>query len=126
MTDFSYAKNLYKAAEEFGVVYVLSLFGSNLKVRIPINDDLWNASIDEMHLSVRARNGLMRASADTIGKVSERIMEEGGLNKIRNLGNKSISEIKTVLLAEGYERLSEKEKIRFWQDFLTKNDISLT
>ena len=126
MTNLSYAKNLYKAAEEFGVVYVLSLFGSNLKVRIPISNNLWDTSINEMHLSVRARNGLMRASADTVGKVSERIMEDGGLGKVRNLGSKSISEIKTDLLAEGYEQLSTNEKIKFWQDFLTRNDVSLT
>ncbi len=126
MTNLSYAKNLCKAAEEYGVVYVLSLFGNDLKVRIPMSNDFWDASIDEINLRVRSRNGLMRASSDTVGKTCELIMQEGGLSKIRNLGSKSIAEIKTTLLATGYERLTKAEKTAFWQDFLTRNDVSLT
>ena len=125
MKIISYVKNLCKAAEEYGIVYVLSLFGENLKVSLPMSNRFWESSVDELNLSVRSRNGLMRASADTVGKVSELIMAEGGLGKVRNLGKKSICEIKTALLAASYEQLTETERLAFWQDFLLKNDVSL-
>ena len=125
MKIISYVKNLCKAAEEYGIAYVLSLFGENLKVSLPMSNRFWESSVDELNLSVRSRNGLMRASADTVGKVSELIMAEGGLGKVRNLGKKSICEIKTALLAASYEQLTETERLAFWQDFLLKNDVSL-
>ena len=125
MKIISYVKNLCKAAEECGIVYVLSLFGENLNVSLPMSNRFWESSVDELNLSVRSRNGLMRASADTVGKVSELIMAEGGLGKVRNLGKKSICEIKTALLAASYEQLTETERLAFWQDFLLKNDVSL-
>ena len=125
MKIISYVKNLCKASEEYGIAYALSLFGENLKVSLPMSNRFWESSVDELNLSVRSRNGLMRASADTVGKVSELIMAEGGLGKVRNLGKKSICEIKTALLAASYEQLTETERLAFWQDFLLKNDISL-
>ena len=74
----------------------------------------WDMSIDELDLTVRARNGLMRCGANTVGKVSELIMSDHGLGSVRNLGRKSISEIETALLAKGYEQLNAVERLKFW------------
>jgi DNA-directed RNA polymerase alpha subunit len=84
---------------------------------------LWDTSIEELSLTVRSRNGLMRAGTETIGKVAELIMRDDGLNKVRNLGRKSIAEIKTALLEEGYKQLDYKARLVFWQDFIDRNNI---
>lgn len=112
---------LKTAADKVGIVSVLALCGNNLKFRIPMTKAFWDSSIENLSLSVRSYNGLRRADADTIGKVSEIIMNEKGLSTVRNLGRKSVSEIKTALMAAGYEQLNDQEKLDFWQYFVANN-----
>lgn len=121
MKKNSYANELCAAAEQLGLVPVLSMFGTGLHVRVPMTQKLWDTSVEELNLTVRSRNGLMRAGANTIGKVSELIMSEKGIENIRNLGRKSIAEIKTSILAEGYEQLEHSERLTFWQNFIDSN-----
>lgn len=123
MNTTSYANKLYSAAEKYGLITVLSQFGRGLHFRIPMPQTLWDTSIDELNLTVRSRNGLMRARATTIGEASELIMSDGGLEAIRNLGRKSISEIKTVILLKCYEQLGENARLAFWQHFVENNNI---
>jgi DNA-directed RNA polymerase alpha subunit len=124
MNKASYLNKLYSAAEKIGVAPVAAMFGDGLKFRIPMTQHLWDTSIEELSLTVRSRNGLMRAGTETIGKVAELIMRDDGLNKVRNLGRKSISEIKTALLEEGYKQLDHKARLVFWQDFIDRNNIA--
>ena len=49
--------------------------------------------IDELALSVRSSNGLMRANAGTFGRLWELLSRETGLRSVRNLGAKSEAEI---------------------------------
>lgn len=124
MTTIQHANKLKSAADQIGVTHVIAMFGGNLYTRIPMTQSLWDSSIDELDLTVRSRNGLMRCGADTIGKVSRLIMSEKGLAAVRNLGRKSIAEIKTALLAKGYEQLSSSEQTEFWQQFIVGNGLS--
>ena len=124
MNRISYVNNLCTATEKLGLIPVLSMFGNGLHFRVPMTQSLWETTIDELNLTVRSRNGLMRAGADTIGKVAELIMNDDGLSKVRNLGRKSVSEIKTAILAEGYKQLDTKARIVFWQDFIESNNIA--
>lgn len=112
------------AAERYGLIPVLSLFGNDLKFRIPMSQALWDMPIDELNLSVRSYNGLRRAGADTIGKVAEIAMNDNGLFRIRNLGKKSIMSIKTSLLLKGYENLPQRQQTDFWMHFLEQNCIT--
>ena len=121
MTTIQHANKLKSAADQIGVTRVLALFGGNLYTRVPMTQSLWDSSIDELDLTVRSRNGLMRCGADTIGKVSRLIMSDKGLTSVRNLGRKSIAEIKTALLVKGYEQLSPAEQSEFWQRFIVGN-----
>ena len=95
MNRTSCLNDLCAAAEKFGLIPVLSMFENGLHFRIPMTQALWDTTIDELNLTVRSRNGLMRAGTDTIGKVAELIMNDDGLSKVRNLGRKSVAEIKT-------------------------------
>ena len=124
MMTTHHANKLKAAADQIGVIPVLTLFGNNLHTRIVMTRELWDMSIDELDLTVRARNGLMRCGANTVGKVSELIMSEHGLNSVRNLGRKSISEIKTALLAKGYEQLNAAERLEFWTQFIVSNGMN--
>ena len=53
-------------------------------------------TIEELDLSVRAFNCLKRASINTIADLLDRSVED--LEKVRNLGKKSIDEIEAKLL----------------------------
>lgn len=75
-------------------------------------------SIDELTLSVRSSNGLMRAGMNTFGKLATGLMQEGGLFKIRNLGAKSEKEIRVAFIEECYRRMLPYEKSEYWQSFL--------
>lgn len=123
MNEIAYA--LYEGAENLGLLFVLEPFGKNLKVKIPLSKSFCNRSVDELELSVRSRNGLMRSGLDTVEKLVDGIMREGSLNNIRNLGKKSIAEIKTILLVHGYQELNDREKLKFWHDFLEDNNPSI-
>ena len=124
MNTTSQANKLYNETEKVGLIPVLRQFGNGLRVRIPMSQSFWDSSIDELNLSVRARNGLMRARAATIGEVSELIMSEGGVEAVRNLGRKSIAEIKTTILVESYNRLGPKARLAFWEHFVENNNLA--
>ena len=63
-------------------------------------DKLLDLSIEELELSVRASNGLKRASINTVGNLIEKNREE--MSKIRNLGQKSLEEIELKLNELGF------------------------
>jgi len=117
----NYAFSLYECAEELGILYVLSPYGQNIRVSIPLSKKFCEKSIDELALSVRSTNGLMRANLRTVGEVVDAVMTESGLFAVRNLGRKSISEIKTTLLVKAYDELNDRERYVFWCDFAAKN-----
>ena len=117
----NHVRTLFESAENNGLIPTLALFGSNIKVNIPLSKTLCDKSIDDMDLSVRASNGLKRCGAMTVRQLSELIMSEKGLESVRNLGKKSICEIKTKLLFHAYQELDNKEKIDFWTRFIALN-----
>ena len=78
-----------------------------------------------MQLSVRSWNALRRAGVSTIGEIIDLIMQDG-LVKIRNLGRISMSEIKTKILAEGFNDLSTTEKVAFFEYLIEHNQSKKT
>ncbi|MDR1160626.1 MAG: DNA-directed RNA polymerase subunit alpha [Syntrophomonadaceae bacterium] len=62
-------------------------------------DKVLEMLIEELELSVRASNGLKRASINSVGDLIEKSREEMG--KIRNLGQKSLEEIERKLMELG-------------------------
>ncbi|WP_026369832.1 DNA-directed RNA polymerase subunit alpha [Kallotenue papyrolyticum] len=65
-----------------------------------IAPDVYDASIDELELSTRTYNCLKRADITKIGQLLQ--MDEKDLLSVRNLGSKSIDEIKEKLIERGY------------------------
>ena len=112
---------LLKSANENGIIATLyDVFGKCIKVSVPFSQKACDTSIDELDFSVRASNALKRASIFTIGQAIDLIADDG-LLRIRNLGKKTQNEIKTRILAFGYERLTEAEKKRFFYEMLSEN-----
>ena len=112
---------LLKSANENGIITTLyGVFGKCIKVSVPFSQKACDTSIYELDISVRASNALKRASIVTIGQAIDLIADDG-LLRIRNLGKKTQNEIKTRILAFGYERLTELEKKRFFYDVVERN-----
>ena len=117
----NYVSFLLESAEKSGLISTLAAYGNDIKINIPLSQSLCDKSIDDMNLSVRASNGLKRCGAMTIRELTGAIMSEKGLETVRNLGKKSIGEIKTKLLCLAYSDLNNKEKIAFWNEFIELN-----
>ena len=60
-----------------------------------------DASIDRLELSARAEHCLQRAGITTIGELCA--MSEEELSKLRNMGKKTVEEVKAKLRKMGYE-----------------------
>ena len=121
-------KNISKAALELrelansnGVYETLTAHCENTAEVIPNLSRLAKLSIDELCLSVRASNGLMRAGISTFGKLATVLNQENGLFSIRNLGIKSEREIRTAYVEECYLRMLPYEKAEYWQSVLERN-----
>ena len=109
--------DLSDQAEKDGVLQTLRNLGF-YEAPIPYSDRLAKLSIDELNLTVRSSNGLKRANAHTFGKLQELLKTENGLLNVRNLGQKSVREIKQVFYEECYSRLLPYEKAQYWQEVL--------
>jgi len=88
---------------------------------VPYRRKMLDTPIDEMCLSVRAYNGLMRAGASTFGAVKDIMERELGLRSLRNLGVKSEQEIKLHFFNGCYRQLNEYEKAVWWQEIMNAN-----
>ena len=67
-------------------------------------------SIEELELSVRSSNCLRRANIDTVEKLT--LKSEEDMIKVRNLGRKSLNEIKHKLAEIGLSLSQEEEKAK--------------
>lgn len=120
MTKIS-AQTLVALANEKGIIETLyDIFGKTFSLVLSVNQQTGKISIEDMDLSVRSYNALKRSGISTVNDLMDCI-SSGELSRIRNLGKKSINEIKTKLLKLAYENSNEKEKLRFCQSIIDKN-----
>ena len=92
-------------------------------VPLPYKNRMRDLSIEEMNLSVRSSNALMRANARTFERVMEIMQVEEGFHKIRNLGIKSEKEIIRNFFCACYANLSPGEQTAFWQKVIENRKI---
>ncbi len=123
MKKYEAVNELLKSANENGIISALyGVFGKCIKVSVPFSRKTYGISIDDIDFSQRANNSLKRAGVFTIGEIIDLIADDRFL-RIRNLGKKTQNEIKTRILAFGYERLTEAEKKRFFYDVVERNCV---
>ena len=111
------AVSLRDQADKTGVLATLLQLGVH-DALVPYSSRLKDLSIDEMNLTVRSSNGLKRANVHTFGALKGILDIENGLLNIRNIGQKSIQEIKQLFFVESYSRLQAYEKACYWQEVL--------
>ena len=109
------AIELRKRAAREGAYLLLQRLCPGGEVSIPYKIRMRDLPIDELSLSVRSSNGLMRAGARSFGKLWT-LMSEDGLRSVRNLGLKSEREILRCFFLACYARLTPAERARFWQE----------
>ncbi len=90
---------------------------------VPYSSRFDDLPVEEMNLSVRSSNALMRSNVRTFGRLKEVILSEGGLRKIRNLGMKSEREIVCSFFSACYYRLSPVEQAVYWQNLISKKGM---
>ena len=102
-------------ADKAGVWETVQHGFPGMAVQIPYRRRMSDIGIDELNLSVRASNGLMRAGVNTLGKLNDTMQTESGIAGIRNLGTKSVKEISGAFLLFTYSQLSPAERAEYWQ-----------
>lgn len=112
------AVKLRELAGRYGVYNTLQNIVPGEQIFVPYKQRMSRLSIEEMNLSVRSSNGLMRAGASTFGKLRELMDSEHGLRSVRNLGSKSEKEITIAFISACYQQLNSVEKAVFWQKVL--------
>ena len=112
---------LMDSEKQYGLVDTLHrVFGKNILVNLGFSKRVCDHAIEELDLSVRGYNALRRAGVITLGDLIE-LLNADLLKSVRNLGAKSISEIKTKITVFGFERLSEREKGEFFGYLVDNN-----
>ena len=101
-----------------GIYPVLQQLCPGGQVELPYRTGMSETRVEEMNLSARSVNCLMRAGASSFGRLYELMTREQGLRGIRNLGAKSEKEIRREFFSACYARLSPGEQARYWQKTL--------
>ena len=109
-------------ADKIGILETLQKLGVH-EATVPYSNRMAELSIDEMNLTVRSSNGLKRANIHTFRQLYDRMQTETGLISIRNIGQKSLKEIKQLFFEECYARLQTYEKAHYWQKILDNYNL---
>ena len=109
------AVRLRDLALKQGVYPLLQRLFPGGEVEVPYRSRMSRIGTEEMTLSVRSSNCLMRAGATTLGKLYDLMASAQGLRSVRNLGAKSEKEIREVFFTTCYMQLTLGEQAAFWQ-----------
>jgi hypothetical protein len=112
---------LRDTAVKQGLYATLQAHYPGAQVEIPYKQRMCDKSIEEISLSVRSSNGLMRANAGTFGRLWDLMNRENGLRAVRNLGAKSEAEIKHCFFDACYLFLTPSEQAIYWQRIINDN-----
>ena len=114
-------EKLLTAAEQIELpLTIYSFFGNGIRVNLELSKAACDTVIEDLTFSVRSQNALKRAGLFTVRDVV-RALSQDELGKIRNLGRKRISEIKTRILVFGYEALGTEGRLDFFRDLIAHN-----
>lgn len=101
-----------KAAPKLSRTLIQCSNGKRVKFPLYINDKLLSTSISELDLGVRGNNALLRCGCRTIGD----LIEIGNLDRVKNIGKKTVDTIMESLAAYQYSLLDDNQK----EDYLKR------
>lgn len=123
MTRSELAQKLAARTNECGLIHAIhELIGNGVNVEIGFTTSACAMTIDEINFSVRSMNALRRAGIFTIGDLIKALSGDE-LIKVRNLGKKSLNEIKTKLLVYGFDQLNTVDKQNFFDELVKRNPM---
>ena len=122
MNENAIVEELYEAIKDHGLMNTLvTIFGKGAIIEMGFSKTLCETEVKDLeNISVRSYNGIMRAGCKTIGQLIEKI-NDGSLIKIRQLGIKSVAELRTYVVELGYAQMSDKRKKEFLHHFIKLN-----
>ena len=121
MNENAIVEELYGAIEDHGLMNTLcTVFGKGCKIELGFTQKLCDTEVKDLDLSVRSYNALMRAGCHTVGQAITAI-NENKLMSVRNLGIKSVAEIRRFILEYGYMQASERRKKEFLHNLVKLN-----
>ena len=121
MNENAIVEELYGAIEDHGLMKTLcAVFGKGCKIELGYTQKLCDTEVKDLDLSVRSYNALMRAGCHTVGQAISAI-NENKLMSVRNLGIKSVAEIRRFILEYGYTQASERRKKEFLHNLVKLN-----
>lgn len=122
MNENAIVEELYEAIENYGLMETLcKVFGKGCRIELGFTQKLCDTEVKDLeNISVRSYNALMRAGCKTIGQAITAI-NENTLPKVRNLGVKSIAEIRRLILEYGYAQASDRRKKEFLRRLVQLN-----
>ena len=121
MNENAIVEELYGAIEDHGLMETLcAVFGKGCKIELGFTQKLCDTEVKDLDLSVRSYNALMRAGCHTVGQAISAI-NENKLLSVRNLGIKSVAEIRRFILEYGYTQASERRKKEFLHNLVKLN-----
>ena len=121
MNENAIVEELHGAIEDHGLMNTLcAVFGKGCKIELGFTQKLCDTEVKDLDLSVRSYNALMRAGCHTVGQAITAINEDK-LMSVRNLGIKSVAEIRRFILEYGYMQASERRKKEFLHNLVKLN-----
>ena len=121
MNENAIVEELYGAIKDHGLMETLcAVFGKGCKIELGYTQKLCDTEVKDLDLSVRSYNALMRAGCHTVGQAISAI-NENKLMSVRNLGIKSVAEIRRFILEYGYTQASERRKKEFLHNLVKIN-----
>ena len=122
MNENAIVEELYEAVENHGLMNTIcAVFGRGAQVELGYTQKLCDTEVKDLEgLSVRSYNALMRAGCKTVGEAITAINEDK-LFSVRNLGVKSIAEIRRLILEYGYSQASDRAKKDFLRNLVRLN-----
>ena len=122
MNENAIVEELYEAVENHGLMNTIcAVFGRGARVELGYTQKLCDTEVKDLEgLSVRSYNALMRAGCKTVGEAITAINEDK-LFSVRNLGVKSIAEIRRLILEYGYSQASDRAKKDFLRNLVRLN-----
>ena len=112
---------MLEAVDEAGFVSVLTGMGAIPAVKLPMSKNFLDQDISVIDLSQRAWAGCMRNGISTIGQLVKKLREKNAFQDTKNMGKKSIAEVKLKLTMLAYNELTQEERLEFWRYFLANS-----
>ena len=97
--------------------------GRPFKIIVYLSPDLMETDVEYLELSVRSTNALRRAGFFTVGDVVTRITSYKDLERIRNCGKTSVSEIMGRLFFYQYSLIPSERRNNYLFRILSINGI---